>query len=328
MDDRRIRLTQLVLVWALAGLAGCVSKMPDKLPPLSDMIEPLNLFDEPDDEGLRKDLPLGGFTGVYVGDARNSLDAMLGESEGVEIVRIVENSPADLARLRVGDLLLEASSGDGPAKKLRFPSEWRAVELAAKPGTKLTVVFDRANRRSQTTVDVVPRAHLPERKQVQRFREEKRVGVVFRTATEVEARAAGLGPGGGAVIVGMSRRSPWRSAGLAFGDLIVSAGGKEVAHPGVILDAIRAAGESMPIKIIRDGKPVEFEARLTRRATELQTISVQPLFSYESERGRTDWSFLLGLFGYESTAAAWRFQFLWFFGFGGGDKDELLEVSK
>ena len=38
-----------------------------------------------------------------------------------------------------------------------------------------------------------------------------------------EARAAGLGPGGGAVVVGLSERSPWRAAGLRFGDLIVAA---------------------------------------------------------------------------------------------------------
>jgi C-terminal processing protease CtpA/Prc len=317
-----------LLAAALAALAGCASSLPDASPALVDMVEPLELFAEPDDEALRRGLPAGGFTGVQVEDARQTLDAILGgEAAGIEVVRIVENSPADVAGLAVGDLLLEARLGDGPMRSLQFPSVWRELELEAGGDLPLTVVFDRANRRTQARIDPLPRVRPPAREAVQRLREEARIGVVVRTATEVEARAAGLAPGAGAVIVGLSKRSPFRDAGLRFGDLLTALDGREVAHPGLVLDAIAAAGDSIRVGYVRDGVAAEVDAPTTRRARDLREIYVPLLFDHESERGRSDTSVLLGLFRYEETEAAWRVRLLWLIRFGGGDADELLEVD-
>ena len=52
----------------------------------------------------------------------------------------------------------------------------------------------------------------------------------------------------------------------------------------------------------------------------------EPL-SYESDRGTSETSVLLGMFNYKSTEAAWRFRLLWLFSFGGGDADRLIEVD-
>ena len=49
-----------------------------------------------------------------------------------------------------------------------------------------------------------------ERDEGARFREEERVGFIVRSATEVEARSAGLAPGAGVVLVGLAAGSPWR----------------------------------------------------------------------------------------------------------------------
>jgi C-terminal processing protease CtpA/Prc len=169
--------------------------------------------------------------------------------------------------------------------------------------------------------------HPAERGEVRRVREEQRVGVVLRTATEVEARAAGLGPGGGAVVVGLAKRSPWRAAGIRFGDLILAVDGVEVSDPSVVLERIRGAGDRMTVEFDRDGEPMAIEAPLTRREQELRELFLPPLVDHESSRGKSDTSILLGLFRYESTMAAWRVRLLWFIWFGGGDADELLEVD-
>ncbi len=322
------RLLALALALPPLGLAGgCASALPVEPPPLVDMEEPLELFAEPDDEAARRALPLGGFTGAHVGDARDSLDALLGEAEGVEVVRVVENSAADAAGLVPGDLLVEARAGDAPAVPLRHPSEWRALERDAAPGSSIAVVVDRAGVRFGAELDVVARVRPAGRGEVERLREEDRVGVVVRTATEVEAHAAGLGPGGGAVIVGLSKRSPWRAAGLRHGDLLVEVDGRAVAHPQVVLDAIRAGEDELDVVYVRDGQRAETVAALSDRERTVREVYVPGLFSRERSRDRTTTSAVLGIFKKEHTPAASRYRILWIFRFGTGDTDRLEEVD-
>ena len=179
-----------------------------------------------------------------------------------------------------------------------------------------------------TTLRLVQRVQPAERQPVERFREEQRVGVVLRTATEVEARAAGLGPGGGAVVVGLSRQSPWRSAGLRFGDLVTSIDGRPVAHPQDVLAALRDPDrDELRLGYVRDGRTTEVTALLSDRDRDVTEIHVPLLFSYSHERGTSETSLLLGLIAHESTAAAWRLRLLWLISFGGGDSDRLLEVD-
>lgn len=319
-----------VLPLLLLLLSACATDLPRQSPPLTDWEEPLALFEEPDDESARAGLAFGSFTGAHVADARGTLDDLLGGGpSGIEVVRVVENSPADAAGLRVGDLLLEAGEGAG-RRTLSYPSDWRAVELAAEPGEPLSVVFDRANRRGRTTVVPVARLRAPDRQPSERFREDQHVGVVVRTATEVEARAAGLAPGGGAVVVGLSRQSPWRRAGIRFGDLLASIGGQELAHPEQLIGAVAtaaASGDEVSIEFWRDGERLSIEAPVTERAQKLREVNLPPLIRYTAERGRAETSLLLGLIRHESTRAAWELRILWLIRFSGGDADRLLEVD-
>ena len=286
------------------------------------MEEPLTLAHEPEDEAARRALAAGTFTGLVVGDARASLDAMLAEPEGLLVTSVVENSPADWAGIEPGDLLLEAQLPE--ARALRWPSEWRQIELEARPGAKLILVVDRAG--AERTCELTPeeRLHPPEREASERLREEERVGVVLRTATEVESRAAGLGPGGGAVVVGLTRESPWRAAGVRFGDLVRALDGVEVAHPVVVLERIRASEEdTVVLELVRDGVRCTVHAPLSRRASETRELSLPLVFDYEKKSDRTSWSALLGLVHWESTPAAWRLRILWLFRMSRGDADRL-----
>jgi S1-C subfamily serine protease len=250
--------------------------------------------------------------------------------EGVRVQRVVENSPGDLAGLDEGDLLLEVRDASGRATELRWPSEWRALELGAPPGSRLVVVYDRAGAERETTLETVRRVRSPDRQAAERFREEQRVGFVVRTATEVEARAAGLGPGAGAVVVGLSAGSPWRAAGLRFGDLVATVDDAPVAHPQVLLDAVRDAGPGhrFELGVWRAGRPLAVTAPVSRREQEARSFSVPPLVSFDSDRGSTELSVLLGLFRHRTTPAAWDWRFLWLFSASGGDADRLVEVGE
>lgn len=316
---------------ACAALSACsIGKrdLPDAPPPLADLEEPLDRREEPADEDARRALPPGSFTGITVRAATDSLDALASDEGGLVVEGVVENSPADLAGVEAGDLIVEARA-NGAATSPRWPSDWREIELAAAPGARVELVLDRAGVERTAGITTVARARPAAREAAERFREEERVGVVLRTATEVEARAAGLAPGAGAVVVGLSRASPWRAAGLRYGDLVTKVGGEDVAHPQVVLDVVRRSdpGEPLVVTVVRDGAARDVTTSVTERDTETHSIDVPLLFSYENDRGRRETSVLLGIYKKESTPAAWRVRILWFIELSGGDADRLEELD-
>jgi C-terminal processing protease CtpA/Prc len=329
---RRTNQGSVLAASAVLACAACTAgELARTPPPLLGMEEPLELVPPPDDEEARVQLSPGSFTGLELGDARATLDAMLEEPAGLLVVSVVENSPADAAGIEPGDLILEARPGAADAPiLLRWPSEWRLLELESEPGTRVQLVVDRAGAERELELATVARVHPAGRGPGERIREEARVGVVLRTATEVEARAAGLGPGGGAVVVGLTRESPWREAGIVYGDLIRAVDGVEVAHPAVVLERIRAAPErgELALDVVRAGAPLALNAPVSRREHELHEVWIPLLFRYEKERDERSTSFLLGLFRHERTPAAWRLRLFWLLRFSGGDADRLESVER
>jgi S1-C subfamily serine protease len=297
------------------------------------MEEPVALLQEPNDESARRALPAGSFTGASVVEAKRSLEQLStgnGSGSGVRVSRVIENSPADAAGIEEEDLLLAARVGSAAEQTLRWPSEWRKLEVETAPGTEISVSLDRAGEERTVQFRTEARVRAAERHAGERFREEQKVGVILRTATEVEARAAGLGPGGGAVVVGLSAASPWRAGGVRFGDLVTSVDGEPVAHPQQVLDAIDAAESDarLAVEYVRGGERATAELAVSEREQETREISIPLLYSYEKDRGTSETSILLGLYRMESTEAAWELRLLWFFTFSGGDADRLIEVDE
>jgi len=314
-------------------LGACSSSVPADPPPLASLEQPYRLLPEPDDEAQRAALEPGAFSGVVVTDARRTLEDLTSEPEGVAVARIVENSPAVAAGLQVGDVLVEASVG-GETRELHWPSDWRAVELGNPPGTAVDLVLERAGVEEDARLTLVERLRPAERVASERFVEDRRVGVVVRTPTEVEARAAGIPPGAGAVVVGLAQESPWRAAGVRYEDRIVAVDGHELGHPRALLDAIAAAPEDgkLALTLARPAaagvlQRIEIDAPVSRRARETQHFSIPLVVSYAKESERTRFSAVLGLFRWERTPAAWSVRLLWLIHFGRGDSDRLREVD-
>jgi len=199
----------LAATFALAGAACSIvpHNVPADAPPLAEVDERLELAAEPQDEAARRALAPGTFSGVELAPAHATLEEMAGAARGVEVARVVENSPAVAAGLEPGDLIVSARA-NGVVHALAWPSEWRELELTSAPGTKLELVVDRAAAELKLELVLAPRAAPAARSAIQRFREEEHAGVVFRTPSEVEARAAGLAPGAGLVVTGLARTSP------------------------------------------------------------------------------------------------------------------------
>ncbi|MFT7617549.1 MAG: C-terminal processing protease CtpA/Prc [Planctomycetota bacterium] len=328
------RLQSILIALALVVMTSCSSlkpKLAKESPPLADMEAPLDLQDEPDDEAARLKLERGSFSGIYVKEAAESVEDMFDEEggNGVTVEVVVENSPGAEAKIKEGDILVEATPAGGETLELSWPSEWRQFELSTPPGTTVRLLLDRAGQDFETTIILEARVAPAARSRTTNFREAQKVGLVLRTATEVESRGAGLGPGAGAVVIGLSKASPWRYAGVQFKDVIVEADGVPVAHPQVLLESIQAKeeGDKMDLVIQRGNERLEVEVLLTARATEFERFSIPLLFSHESKGEVSDTSLLFGLFGLEETAAAWEMTILWFITFSGGDSDELEEVD-
>jgi C-terminal processing protease CtpA/Prc len=326
------RRAPILLGLALLGTPGCAlfsGELPRESPPLAAMQEPTALLAEPDDELERAALEPGSFTGVEVSDARASLDALLEAPEGLAVARVVENSPAAQAGLAPGDVLLAYRVlPDGAEVPLAWTSEWRELELQCAPGTDVEVLVERAGVEKRARIALVQRFRPAERVASARLREEQRAGIVVRAPTEVEARQAGLAPGAGALVVGISDDSPWRE-GLRFEDLILAVDGERLGAPDVLIAKIRSApaGARLELEVLRAGVPTKFSGALSEREHELSEFSIPLLFSYEHTRDSSETNALFWLIQFERTRAAWSLRLLWVLEFAGGDADRLQEVD-
>ena len=211
------------------------------------------------------------------------------------------------------------------------PSDWRAVELSAQAGTTLELWIERAAKPMRTTLALVARLVPAEREEVARFREEERVGVILRSATEVEARAAGLAPGAGVVLVGLAATSPWRGMPDAprFGDVIVAIDQQTMDDPARFLAVVRSAKPEGKVQVeyLRGSERKQVQLPLSKRATELKSWSIPFLAKWKRDTERTVFSAFLSLIRYEATPAAWNLTLLWLIDFNGGDADRLQEVE-
>ena len=314
----------------LVTCCGCGSAaLSTQADPLEDMEIDHARFNMPQDDSLREQLPKGVFTGIEVGDARQSLEAQLGEPEGLLVTRVVENSPAVAADIRVGDILLEATVANQNTTALAWPSDWVHLEETVAPGTSIDLLCDRAGRDHETTLVPTERLKPPAALEGRQYREEDKVGLVVRNVSEVEAHQAGLTRGQGCVVVGLARQSPWRQDGVLFGDVIVSFNGQTVRDPQALLTALNAAGkgDNVTLVVYREGQVVTIKTTVSRRQQEVKEVNIPLIYAYENRRGIEKTSLLLDLISVRKTAVATQLRLCWLISFTSGDANRLEEVK-
>lgn len=317
-----------VMAIVVTGCGGA-SGLRTQADPLEDMETAHQQFDMPEDETQRETLPMGVFTGIEVGDSRQTLQARLEAPEGVLVTRVVENSPAVAADIRVADILLEAAVGNHAPMALTWPSDWYKVEQTATVDSDIVVLVDRAGKDIETTLKPVTRLSRPARLPGNRFREETKVGIIVRNASEVEAHEAGLTRGEGSVVVGLARTSPWRKAGLQFGDVILSVNGQAIKNPQELLAAINGlpSRQAVALTVFREGQCVTLDTTVTQREKEVNRFSIPLIYAYENNRGIRKTSILLGLYKARKTAVAAQYRWLWLLHYTVGDASRLEEVK-
>jgi len=287
-------------------------------------------FAIPQDEEKRQKLPLGVFTGIEVGDSRQTLEDRLEAPEGVLVTRVIENSPAVTAGIRAGDILLEASIDDNDPAALSWPSDWYKIEQIAVPESSVGVLYDRAGRDFETNISPAKRISRPQRLEGNRFREEAKVGIIVRNASEVEANQAGLARGEGCVVVGLARTSPWRKAGVLFGDIVTGINDAPIKNPQELLATINTLkkGDGVCIVVFRDDKEVSLNTTVSQRERETAEFKIPLIYSYENRRGIRKTSAMFGLFKARKTAVASKYTLFWLISYAVGDANRLEETKQ
>jgi S1-C subfamily serine protease len=232
---------------------------------------------------------------------RGWLGVSIAENEAgqVEIVDVEHESPAELAKLAEGDVVLEFEG-----KKITS-TEMLAEEIRMhKPGDDIDIKIERDGKTMDVKVklgefsekDIMrefqfkfPRLFAPDRVKpvpMPDFEDSKLfrwvggvqnyIGVSLQELTPELSEHFGVKEGKGLLIAKVLEDSPAEKAGLRVGDVIVKADGERVGRVNVLQRLIRDKdkGEKITIEYLRDKKKktVEIEIETEEREFEFSSL--------------------------------------------------------
>jgi serine protease Do len=164
----------------------------------------------------------------------------LGEGYGVLVVEVLEHTPAALAGLRSGDLVVAV--GNRPVTETR---QLQRLIAAAPVGSELRLTLLRSRGRQHVTVRLAP---MP--KDVAGERVAAEFGFALReTPPGEESGGPRLGAGLPAVAV-VVPGSPAARAGLEVGDVVVRVDGREVLTRDAARDALADASLDRRLELV------------------------------------------------------------------------------
>ncbi|MGE0447640.1 MAG: PDZ domain-containing protein [Vicinamibacterales bacterium] len=234
--------------------------------------------------------PWGGSIGVQVKDLTPEELAKARTQSGAAVVDVVEDSPAQKAGLKAGDIVIEF---DGErvrgarqfARLVEDTPEGRAVKVVvSRAGSKQTMEVTPVTRRGEMAwlEDLGPRVREGVGRGMRRFEFDAPVapGILVgpnrpRLGVGVEPLgdqlAAYFGVKDGVLVASVEADSPAAKAGLKAGDVITAVNGESIADPGDLTAEVRKAapGSTLSLEIVRERKTQTLKATLpdARRRT-------------------------------------------------------------
>jgi serine protease Do len=238
---------------------------------------------------------------------RGWLGVSVGESDGkVEITAIDPKSPAELAKLKVGDVILKIEKVDitsGPTLSTEVRTR--------KPGTDVTVRIEREGKPLEMKVKLgeytevearkelelafprlfPPNSPLPEFRNLPKtaplpltpesrrnnftlLENRKFIGVTLQELTKEMAEFFGAKDGYGLWVAELADDSPAKKAGVKVGDVILKADGKKVESATELSAMIqdKKKGDRITLEIIRDKKPLTLEVEIAEEERSLESV--------------------------------------------------------
>jgi S1-C subfamily serine protease len=226
-------------------------------------------------------VPFGG--GTYLGvnlaeiDANRAKELKLTEDYGVEITRVEENSPAEKAGVKPGDVVLEYNGQrvegmEQFGRMVRETPPGREVKLTiSRNGAPQTLAAVLGSRKLRFSGNFPPGFEAPE------FRMPD-IPQMFTTLRSpmlgVEAESLGsqlavyFGVKDGVLVRSVLENTPAQKAGIKAGDIIAKVDGMAVTTPSELSSAVRAASgkKTYAIELMRDRKPLTLNVTVDDRS--------------------------------------------------------------
>ena len=214
----------------------------------------------------------GGWLGISIQDLTAGLkEAMDYESDvGVVVNDVEENSPAEKAGIKEGDIIIEY---DG--KTISNTGNLIRKVRASDPGDEVEIVVLRKGKEETLTVSIGEvskrRKIFKERKsekkpQVLKIKEGTHgwLGIHLQDLNDQLGEYFGVSNGQGALITEVIDESPAERAGLQAGDVIVSYGGKDIDNADELVKAVHdtEVGQEVEITVRREKRSRMFRVEI------------------------------------------------------------------
>lgn len=210
---------------------------------------PINKAKEVLGELINKGKIARGYLGVNPQDLTPDLAKKLGLSgtEGVLVVEVGENTPAEKAGLKEKDVILEI---DG--QKVTSASELRKIIVKKQPGTNVKLLIFRNKQKKQIVVKIGER---PEENLTEEQNKSWK-GLIVGEITEEIAKSLRLRKKQGVIVKNVEPKSVAEFAGIEIGDIIIEIKNKEIKNLSNYLSVIKEIkdDEKVMIKIFSRGR--------------------------------------------------------------------------
>jgi serine protease Do len=211
----------------------------------------------------------GTYLGVNIAeiDDNRAKELKLKEDYGVEITRVEENSPAEKAGMKPGDVVLEYNGQrvegmEQFGRMVRETPPGREVKLTtSRNGATQTLIAVLGSRKSRYSGNfpsnfVMPEFHMPDIPQIFTTIRSPMLGVEAESLGSQLAVYFGVKEG--VLVRSVLENTPAQKAGVKAGDVITKVDGMAVTTPNELSNAVRTANakKTYAIELVRDHKPV------------------------------------------------------------------------
>jgi len=202
-----------------------------------------------------------GWLGVSIQDITSHLKRSmdLKSTEGALVTSVVDDSPADSAGLKEGDVIVQFEG-----KEISGTSDLQEAVAKTKPGAKVSITLIRKGEKKtlQVTIGKSPRTErfsiaIPRVPRALEILGEgySAQGLTLRTLSDQLAQYFEVPDGEGALVWEVKKGSPADKAGIKAGDVITKVGGKRIKEVHDVSRALGAfdEGEKVNVDLVRKG---------------------------------------------------------------------------
>ncbi|HVP36671.1 MAG TPA: PDZ domain-containing protein [Terriglobales bacterium] len=229
-----------------------------------------------------------GWMGVYLQDLTPELKESMDLDEstsGVLVNGVVEDSPAEKAGLKEGDVVISFDN-----KKTDSVERLTALVRKTSPGTEVDIKAIRDGEEEDFQVEIGESSlsslnNLPEKLKVEKksiepfiwnFQPGLKLGVEIQDLTDQLGDYFGVENGEGVLISEVEKESPAEKAGLKAGDVIVEVDNQKIKGSDELHQIIseKEKGDKVSLKVLRDKRLKDFSVTMT--GTEKYSFKMQP----------------------------------------------------